>query len=84
MQLLFIAQLMVVIVLRSSILELRICSIKQHYCTLCICCSFHGNEQEALLSEQPTCYLELLPSVLLLKRPTLYINTDLYIYISSC
>jgi len=30
-----------------------ICSVKYCYITLCICCSFHGNKQEALLSERP-------------------------------
>ena len=28
----------------NSVLWLRICSIKQCYCALCIYCSFHGNK----------------------------------------
>jgi len=38
------AQLMVVTTLKNSILQLRICSIKQHYCALSSCYSFHGNK----------------------------------------
>ena len=49
------AQLMVVAVLKNSGLKLSICSIKQPYCAFCICCGFHGNKQEALLLERPTC-----------------------------
>lgn len=30
-------------VLKTSVLQLRICSIKQHYCALCMCFSFLGN-----------------------------------------
>lgn len=45
------AQLMVVPMMKSSVLELRICSKKQHYCALHICCSFHGNKEEALFLE---------------------------------
>ena len=47
------AELTEVTVLKNSILYLRICSVKQCYCALCICCSFHGNKQEVLLLEQP-------------------------------
>ena len=46
------AQLVMAHMLRNSVLQLRICSIMQCYCVLCICCSFHGNKQEAILSEQ--------------------------------
>ena len=48
------AQLMVVTVLNNSVFQFRIFSVEQYYCALCICCSFHGNEQEALLPEQFT------------------------------
>jgi len=37
------ALLMMVTMLKSSVLWLRICSIKLHYCVLCICCIFYGN-----------------------------------------
>ena len=30
--------------LKNSVLLLRMCPIKHCYCTLCICCSFNGNE----------------------------------------
>lgn len=36
------AQLMVVIMLKYFVLQLRICSIKEHYCALCIGCHFYG------------------------------------------
>jgi hypothetical protein len=29
---------------KNSVLYLRICSIKQCYCAICIYCSFHGNK----------------------------------------
>lgn len=48
------AQLVVVTVMESSVLCLRICSVKYRYCALCICCSFRGNKREALLSVRPT------------------------------
>ena len=38
------AQPMVVTMSKNSVLWLRICSIKQCYCALCIYCSFHGNK----------------------------------------
>jgi len=47
-------QLTVVTMLKTSALWLSICSINWCYCTLWICCCFHGNLQEALLPEQPT------------------------------
>ena len=43
------ARLMVMTMLKNSILELR---IWQLYWDHCICCSFHGHEQEVLLSER--------------------------------
>ena len=48
------AQLLVLTILKKSIVQLRICSINQCYCTISIFCSCHGNKQEALLSEQFT------------------------------
>jgi len=39
---------MVVIVLKNSVLKLKICSIKHCHCALC---SFHGNKKQALLLE---------------------------------
>jgi len=36
--------LIVVAKLRKSVLWLKICSIKQCCCALCICCQFHGNK----------------------------------------
>jgi len=40
-------------VLKNSGLWLRSWPIKQCYCALFNCCSFHGNKREALLLEQP-------------------------------
>ena len=42
---------MVVIVLKNSVLKLKICSIKHCHCALC---SFHGNKKQALLLEWGT------------------------------
>ena len=47
------AKLMVMTMSKNSISSLKMCSIKQCYCALCICCSFHGIKLEVLLSEQP-------------------------------
>ena len=46
------SQQMVVTVLKNIFfffLQLRICSIKQYCCALCICCCFYGNKQETLV-----------------------------------
>ena len=55
------AQVLVVTMLKNSILQLRIFSVKQCYCALFICCSFHGNKQEALQSDLPTLDIIYLP-----------------------
>ena len=46
---------------KNSVLQLRIFCIKQCYCDPCIYCSFHGNKEEALLSERPSyiCFVVL-------------------------
>lgn len=40
--------LIVVITLKNSVLQLRVCTIKQYYCVLCNCCGFYGNKQKSI------------------------------------
>ena len=49
------AQLMVVVMLKNSVLQLRMCFIESYYCAVCICCSFYGEKNRSHYFQNDLC-----------------------------